>query len=47
MIGKGYVAQSLDNFYNCLNLTRYKYAFSIKVVIDIKLRDTATICFKS
>ena len=45
MIGKGYVAQFLDNSYNCLNLIRYEYAYGIKIVTDIKLRDTATISF--
>lgn len=43
MIGKGYVAKSLDNTCNCRNLIRYEYAYAIKIVTDIKSRDTAAI----
>lgn len=43
MIGKGYVAKSLGNTCNCRNLIRYEYAYAIKIVTDIKSRDTAAI----
>lgn len=43
MIGKGYVAKSLDNTCNCPNLIRYEYAYATKIVTDIISRDTAAI----
>lgn len=43
MIGKGYVAKSLDNTFICRNLIRYEYVYAIKIVTDMKSRDTAAI----